>query len=73
MEDQLLVDVRERMNRDTSRGKAIAERFNVEVVAECSRDAEACRFKWKKMIQDYKKMSNYNKQSGHDEKNHFHL
>jgi len=64
LEDNLVEDARDLMHPETTKLGKIAHKLNSEPVAECRRDGHACKFKWGKMVQDYKKIFDHNRQTG---------
>ena len=49
------------MNLETTRWGKIADKINNTSIAECKRDGHAYKFKWQKLLVDYKKVDDHNK------------
>ena len=59
------------MNPETTQWSKIADKINSPSIAECKRDGHACKFKWQKLLADYKKVGDHNKGTGTGHKEYF--
>ena len=71
MQDILVDDARDLINPEMTRWGKIAKKINSTSFAKCRRDGHACKFKWQKLLADYKKVDNHNKGTGMGHKEYF--